>query len=427
MMRPYIATAGAAEFYASLDPAEREAIGKSEAMLNGAEEGDVESTFVKGEAVRMARDAVSEGKFAHWCRVRWRKHRTYAYDHLRVVEHLTHLRARIVRARIQPSVVLALASCPDRAEEIVLRFEDGERPSVSSIRAMLAAADQSTEQKDLEELGGIRGLERLHAAKRRRLQALVERLEGIVAAVEATLPPPAGGRVLKGALAYAIVREARHARLELLDLCAALEVSPDDPATLRPAPFIEGSRWREVSDVLYEIGGAESWPPATRLEAWLREKVLPLLAWAARGESGKRATLRWPTGLRPDQARVSQAEELHDLEPAGLPQGDAVSEDAGAASGAPSTMRFDEERVRSVTSFLSHIRPKLVPGHPATAAIDEIFRKTATELSDLMICQKRLHGTSGPAEDERRHLAELLFQATRTGGIVDAKRACQRL
>src|SRR5690606_38833087 len=103
----------AAAFYASLEPAEREVIEKSDEMLDGAEERNTESAFVKGDAVKLAHDSVGEGKFTEWCRLRWKRDRTYAYDHLRVVEKLGPLRARIVRARMQPAAVLALGSHSD--------------------------------------------------------------------------------------------------------------------------------------------------------------------------------------------------------------------------------------------------------------------------------------------------------------------------
>src|SRR5690606_6056437 len=123
--------------------------------------------------------------------------------------------------------VLALACRPGSAEEVLRLFEAGERPSVARIKAVLAGLDEGAECEDAEEAGGVRGLEQLHAAKRFRLRDLAERLEGILGAVEGALAPAAdGGRVLKGALAEAIVIPARHARLELLNLCAFLVPSP---------------------------------------------------------------------------------------------------------------------------------------------------------------------------------------------------------
>jgi hypothetical protein len=422
-------TPDAAAFYASLEPAEREPIEKSDEMLDGAEEGDTESTFVKGDAVKLAYDSVGEGKFTEWCRLRWKKHRTYAYDHLRVVEKLGPLRARIVRARMQPAAVLALGSHPDRAEEILRSFETGERPSVAWVKAMLADPDGAAGDREVAEAGGIRGLERFHAAKRRRLRELVGRLEDVIAAIEAALAPAAErGRVFKSALAEEIVLPSRHARLELLNLCAVLEPNPHDVATLRSAGFAEGSRWGQVSELLYEIGGAESWPPAVGLEPWLRDRVLPLLKWAARGDEkgkaksrGNAASHRARHRDEPERSlRVSGDPAESHAEPVGGPGEFPPGEDADAQPGDPydraTATRFDEDSIRGAAAVLSSLRPDVGNDRAAAAAVDQIFRRTATAIADLMICGKQVHESPGPAADERGRLAELLFRGSLVGG-----------
>ena len=63
----------------------------------------------------------------------------------------------------------------------------------------------------------------LHAAKRRHLRDLADRLERIVAAVESALAAP---RVLKGELAAAVNQEARWAQAELYNLCAFIGSMP---------------------------------------------------------------------------------------------------------------------------------------------------------------------------------------------------------
>jgi hypothetical protein len=414
-------TPDAAAFYASLEPAEREAIEKSDEMLDGAEEGDAESTFVKGDAVKLAHDSVGEGKFTEWCRLRWKRHRTYAYDHLRVVEKLGPLRARIVRARMQPAAVLALGSRPDRAEEILRSFETGERPSVARVKAMLADPDEAAGDHEAAETGGIRGLERFHASKRRRLRELVGRLEEVIAAVEAALAPAAdGGRVFKGALADTIVLPCRHARLELLNLCAVLEPDPHDATTLRSAGFVEGSRWDQVSELLYEIGGAESWPPAVGMEPWLRNRVLPLLKWAARGDEASKAKSQGNAVTRSARhgnqpRKPSRGSEPAESEAAGfgtLQQGEGADARPSEAEGGPRATRFDEDSIRRIASVLSRLRPDVGTDAAAGAAVDKVFHRTATEIADLMICERQVHESPGPAADERGRLAELLFRGS---------------
>jgi hypothetical protein len=422
-------TPDAAAFYASLVLAEREAIEKSDEMLDGAEEGDAESTFVKGDAVKLAHDSIGEGKFTEWCRLRWKRHRTYAYDHLRVVEKLGPLRVRIVRARMQPAAVLALSSRPDRAEEVLRSFETGERPSGARVRAMLADPDDAAGDHEAAKTGGIRGLERLHAAKRHRLRELVRRLEEVIAAVEAALAPAAeAGRVFKGALAEAIVLPSRHARLELLNLCAVLEPDPHDAAALRSAGFAEGSRWGQVSDLLYEIGGAESWPPAVELEPWLRTRVLPVLKWAAHGDEEGKAKSRGNTvsrnarhGDQPGKPSRGSGEPA-ESDAAGLGTR-RQGEDAGARPGEPEgsarATRFDEDSIRRVASVLSRLRPDVGTDRAAAAAVDQVFHRTATAIADLMICGKQVQEFPGPDADERGRLAELLFRGSLIGVADD--------
>jgi hypothetical protein len=424
-------TPDAAAFYASLEPAEREAIEKSDEMLDGAEEGDTESTFVKGDAVKLAHDSVGEGKFTEWCRLRWKGHRTYAYDHLRVVEKLGPFRVRIVRARMQPATVLGLASHPDRAEEVLRQFDKGERPSVARVRAMLADPDDAVSGHEAAEAGGIRGLERFHAAKRHRLRELVGRLEEVIAAIEAALASAAeGGRVFKGALAEAIVIPSRHARLELLNLCAVLEPDLHDAAALRSAGFAEGSRWGQVSELLYEIGGAESWPSAVGLEPWLRDRVLPLLKWAARGDEEGKAKSRGNAimrnarhGNQPGKLSRGSDEpaEIEAADPGTLLQ----KEDADARPSEPEdnarTTRFDEDSIRRVASVLSRLRPDVGTDRAAGPAVDQVFHRTATAIADLMVCGKQVHESPGPDADERGRLAELLFRGSLIG-VADDER-----
>src|SRR5690606_13414057 len=119
------------------------------------------------------------------------------------------------------------------------------------VKAMLADPDDAAGDHDAAEVGGIRGLEQFHAAKRCRLRELVGQLEEIISAIEEARAAAAeGGRVFKGALAEEIVLPSRHARLE---------PDPRDATALRSAGFAEGSCWGQGSDLLYEIGGTESW------------------------------------------------------------------------------------------------------------------------------------------------------------------------
>lgn len=50
-------------------------------------------------------------------------------------------------------------------------------------------------------------------------------------------------------------------------------------------PFLEGSPWREVTELLYVLGGRGSWP-REELAPWLSATVLPALAWSI--DNGKK-------------------------------------------------------------------------------------------------------------------------------------------
>ena len=402
-----------AAFYASLGDGEQAALREADARINSAEGADASTTFQKGEALAAARDAVDPGTFSRWCAVRWAFHRTYAYSFMRVAERLAAHRDRLVEARVDRSTLMALASRPERAEALLAAFGGGRRPTFAEAKSLIAGDGSDAEAgaggRTPEDVGGPRGLALLHAAKRRHVRDLAERLERIIAAVEAALAAP---RVLKGELAAAINQEARWAQAELYSLCAFLEPASWDSTKPVPVPFRKDSGWDRAVRLLYELGGDEHWPPRQGMESWLRATVLPVLYWAARGDG-------------PAPAAVS----------AGAPvrSGDGEQAAAGAAAPDPadgpdsSTIAFplDDVSARNCAAFLAFIRRRyLEEGIPAPK-VEETCVKVSGSLAALAGRGLRPNDPP-PAAEALDGLARSLYRRSRTVSPIDPSASARR-
>ena len=95
---------------------------------------------------------------------------------------------------------------------------------------------------------------------------------------EALKPLHEGKRVLKGALAKKIEMPARFARTELENIALFIEPNALNSTAPHVMEFSEGSKWRQLADVLWDLGGQTQWHPD--LVPWLSEHVVPLLRWA---------------------------------------------------------------------------------------------------------------------------------------------------
>lgn len=379
-----------AAFYASLSSEERAALHHADARLDATEGTDTATTFEKGDALVAARDAVNESTFSKWCAVRWPYHRTYAYRFIRVAERLASHRERLVGARVDRSTLMALASRPERAEELLTAFEEGRRLTFAEVKALIAGDEAGQEpgscDADAEDTGGLHGLRLLYAAKRRHLKDLTGRLEGIIDAIEGALSAP---RVLKGELAAAIKMEARWARAELYNLVTFLEPAPWDALKPTPVQFPKDSGWDRVARLLHDLGGDENWPPRQGMEEWLRGRVLPVLYWAARGEGS--ATPEAVVGARPISAADCNGEPF-------LGSPDPVDATAATTDPAEAGVLLDPETTRNCASFLAFLRERFLEEGTPPGLVEETCRNAAAALASVlesgMSSSGRLPGTA---------------------------------
>lgn len=271
-----------AKFYSTLSHDQRQALEAADTNLQAVFGKDTESTFRKGETLIVAREAVPDRTFSKWCALRWPGHRTYAYPHINVAERLQPYRTRLIDAGVLPSTLLVLGSHPEQVEALLDLYRGSPQPTHQQGKALILGRPvPSGDSGSAGDIGGIAGLRLLHAAKKDCLSDLVDRLERMIREVEDALKSP---RLLKGKLVAAILQEARWARAELYNLCAFIEPGAGDRSKPMPVRFLDGCGWAQVVDMLYDLGGEESWPSQSDLRHWLTHRVLPTLLWAARAE-----------------------------------------------------------------------------------------------------------------------------------------------
>ena len=119
------------------------------------------------------------------------------------------------------------------------------------------------------------------------ISEFVRNVTGIIGHIETALVPALEGkRVPKGQLADKIERLARLARFQLENVALFVKLNPGNSAASQVVGFPEGSKWREMAELLWVLGGRDSWP-REYLATWLSAVALPLLAWSI--DSGKGA------------------------------------------------------------------------------------------------------------------------------------------
>lgn len=136
---------------------------------------------------------------------------------------------------------------------------------------------------DSADVAGADGLKVLAREKSRKaIPVPMSRLQAMLSDTREALEPYfAGKKVARGALVKKLEHPARRARAELQSLAVFVEpYSEGDTWRVYPVQFPSGSRWADVSSILYKLGGHEDWPDADELGTWLASEVLPALEFA---------------------------------------------------------------------------------------------------------------------------------------------------
>ncbi|MER9371071.1 hypothetical protein [Mesorhizobium sp. M0491] len=275
-----------------LQPAELEIVKRCESELAKLGRRTAEQTFDAGEQLAIAAKLIPKRTFGKWVASVSGYTRQHAYSFIKISAVLKAHRARLVQARVPASVMGKLANSPNHVHRVLAEFEAGRQLTVKQVEAMIGGGENE-EPIDLPNVGGIAGLRANAQAKLKLgISEIARNIAEIIGHIETALAPAIDGkRVLKGRLADRIERLARIARLQLENVALFVELNPNNAAASQVVRFPERSKWREVVEVLWVLGGRDSWP-RVELAPWLSGSVLPLLAWSI--DNGK------PDSTRPE-------------------------------------------------------------------------------------------------------------------------------
>jgi hypothetical protein len=184
-------------------------------------------------------------------------------------------------------------------DRVLGEFEAGRRLTGAQVKALIKGGEEKP-PVDLPNTGGVQGLRALAQAKTRLgIAEFAENISMIAEHVDEAIAPALDGkRVLKGRLAEKIERPARLARFQLENIAHFVELNPGNSAASQVIHCPEGTGWRQVWELLWILGGRASWPQEA-LDAWLCEKVLPILEWTMTGRVDSPVGWQPPTGSPP--------------------------------------------------------------------------------------------------------------------------------
>ncbi len=240
-----------------------------------------EQTFTVGEQLHIAAGLIEDRTFGKWVSSACEITRQHASTLINIATRLGTHKERFVEARVAPTTMGVLAVNLDCVEQVLGEFEAGRRLTVKQVKAIAGVG--STDPKtaaDLANMGGIAGLRSLARAKANiGISQFADRLTTMIHDIEEALKPAdEGKRVLKGALAKKIEAPARFARTELENIALFIEPNLLNSTAPHVMKFPEGSKWRQLADLLWDLGGQTEWNPD--LVPWLSGHVVPLLQWA---------------------------------------------------------------------------------------------------------------------------------------------------
>jgi hypothetical protein len=263
-----------------LSPDKLEIVSECEERVRAVGRRTTEGTFELGEQLAIVAQMIPEGTFGKWAIWISGYTREHAYTFIRIATVLKSYKTRLIQARVRDNVMEKLAASPEHVEEVLAEFEAGRRLTGKEVNAIIGVEEKAPDIFPPYH-GGIAGL-RANAKVKQELviSEFVRSITWIIADIENSLKPvQQGKRVLKGRLADKIEHQARIARFRLENIALPVELNPANAALSRVMPFPEGSPWRGVTELLYVLGGRDSWP-REELAPWLSATVLPTLAWS---------------------------------------------------------------------------------------------------------------------------------------------------
>lgn len=269
-----------------LDPDKLAIVKTCEAELAKLGRRTTEETFEFGEQLAIAAELIPERTFGKWAVTASGYTRQHVSRLIDIATILKDHKARLVQARVPATVMGKLSASPEHLSQVLSEFEAGRRLTGKQVDAIIGGA-KKVAASDLPNAGGIAGLRANAQAKLKiGVSEFVGNVAGIMGYIEtALIPTREGKRVLKGQLADRIERLARLTRFQLENIALFIELHSGNSAASQIVRFPEGSKWRRVEELLWVLGGRDSWP-REELGAWLSVEVLPLLAWSIDGGKG---------------------------------------------------------------------------------------------------------------------------------------------
>lgn len=263
-----------------LGAAELKAIRKCEAEIMLLGRRTTEETFDLGDQLNIAVALIPDRMFGKWAISVSRYSRQHLFSLMRIATVLKDHKTRLVEARMSATAMGHLASSPSHVNEVLAEFEAGRSLTAKQIQAIVGGSNEK-DDIDLPNLGGVAGLRANAQAKSKLgISEFTRNISSIIADIDAALVPALDGkRVLKGQLADKIERPARLARFQLENIALFVELNPNNSAASQVIGFPKGSKWREVTELLWTLGGRDSWT-REELAPWLQTGVLPILAWS---------------------------------------------------------------------------------------------------------------------------------------------------
>jgi hypothetical protein len=269
-----------------LDPDKLAIVKRCEVELAKLGRRTTEETFEFGEQLVIAAELIPERTFGKWAVTASGYTRQHVSRLINIATTLKDHKARLIQARVPATVMGKLSASPEHLAQVLSEFEAGRRLTGTQVDAIIGGVKEVA-VSDLPNAGGIAGLRANAQAK---LKLGISEFSGNVAEImgyieTALLPAREGKRVLKGQLADKIERLARLTRFQLENVVLFVELNPNNSAATQVVRFPEGSKWRGVEELLWALGGRDSWPRED-LATWLSAEVLPLLAWSIDGGKG---------------------------------------------------------------------------------------------------------------------------------------------
>ncbi len=301
---------------AGLSPERRITVLEAEAAMHSIGRKTTEAAFQLGDQLVVIKECYpEEAEWKDWVKTRGGMNMRTAENYLGLPTRLGTFRERLITCAVPSTVCYGLANVdPAVVEDIVGRYENGPRPTLAEVRAIAngSASAEPDVAIDPADVGGLAGLRALGIGKAKSGTKVVgERVAGILDRIDPALERHwRGKRVAKADLAKAIVYEARRASSELQNVAVFVEPNDYGPVwNVNPISFPVDSGWRKVSDILYTLGGIESWPASDKVGTWLVDEVIPTLEWAIgrkpKAEKGAEPEAETATGAKPAKGRMT--------------------------------------------------------------------------------------------------------------------------